>query len=527
MRERFLTKFKNKDEDFLVDLSLIILGSCLLIVIASSLQWRLQHDSPIMLYIAYSIAKFGLVPYLDIFDMNIAGTYFAYSLIGKLSTYSDLGARLIDLVIFSAISLFGWLWMRPFGNRVAWCSTILWGLVYFGAGPKMSLQREFLILLPIVAGVYISSQLNKPNPFIKYIIVGILFGIAFTIKPHSIIGLPLLLIYEFLINSDQQSNWQTFLLKITLLTIIGFVIPIFIMVIYLWSVEAINPFWDIIQNYWPLYTQLTGEHFTISGIRRIIYLFQNYRELGKSSLWVVAAAFGVYCSLYLSSLSNTNKRRVLLLVGLAICYSFYPVITGQFWDYHWLLFFFFIIQLSSLCLIQHQTHIEKNQKIFPLIILLLTVIFTITPPRTLIEQVVTGEFPTPNNGRVDEIATFLKANLSPGDTVQPLDWTGGTVNAMLLTGARIATPFIYDFHFYHHISSDYTQELRRNFLVDLEETRPRFIIEVFSDDKPWVSGIDTTREFKELRNLLTYEYIIVFEGDGYTIFEIQKYGYQP
>ncbi len=105
--------------------------------------------------------------------------------------------------------------------------------------------------------------------------------------------------------------------------------------------------------------------------------------------------------------------------------------------------------------------------------------------------------PPPKDGRVDEIAAFLQSNFKPGDLVQPLDWTGGAVHAMLIARAQLATRFVYDFHFYHHISSPYIQGLRGQFIESMKETRPRFVIQITADDKPWVSGPDTTREFRK------------------------------
>jgi hypothetical protein len=89
---------------------------------------------------------------------------------------------------------------------------------------------------------------------------------------------------------------------------------------------------------------------------------------------------------------------------------------------------------------------------------------------------------------------------------------------MLLAEARLATRFMYDYHFYHHVSSPFVQELRRSFLSQLREASPRFIIEV-DTDKPWISGMDTTREFPELRGFLDDHYAVACRGDGYLVSE--------
>ena len=62
--------------------------------------------------------------------------------------------------------------------------------------------------------------------------------------------------------------------------------------------------------------------------------------------------------------------------------------------------------------------------------------------------------------------------------VQPLDWDGGALHGMLLAKAITATPYICDFQLYHHVSTPYIQGLRRDFLADLEQAMPAFIIDM-------------------------------------------------
>ena len=89
---------------------------------------------------------------------------------------------------------------------------------------------------------------------------------------------------------------------------------------------------------------------------------------------------------------------------------------------------------------------------------------------------------------------------------------------MLIAEAKLATRFMYDYHFYHDVSNPYIQGLRETFIKELETAQPRYIIQVI-ENKPWVSGVDTTREFPELEELLTENYSLAFEGDGYIILE--------
>jgi hypothetical protein len=84
--------------------------------------------------------------------------------------------------------------------------------------------------------------------------------------------------------------------------------------------------------------------------------------------------------------------------------------------------------------------------------------------------------------------------------------------------ASLATRFIYDFHFYHHISSPYIAKLRQEFMNELVTKKPRFIVQVLRN-RPWPTGSDTTRDFPELESFLRQDYTTAKEGDTYRILE--------
>ena len=108
--------------------------------------------------------------------------------------------------------------------------------------------------------------------------------------------------------------------------------------------------------------------------------------------------------------------------------------------------------------------------------------------------------------------------MKPGDLVQAMDWThAGVVHGLLLAEAQTATPFIYDFHFYHDVSTDYVKELRRRFVTGLEETEARFIVR--GRVGPFPKGRDTDRNFPEFEALLEREYRPVLKRRRFTIYE--------
>ncbi|MBI2953724.1 MAG: hypothetical protein HYY30_05380 [Chloroflexi bacterium] len=500
--------------DLLFIVTIVPLGVLTVLIAYFSLQWRFAHDAPIMLYISFLIDSSGRVPYRDVFDMNMPGAYAAYALVGRLSGYSDPGFRMFDLAYLGAISLSTWFLLKDFGRRTAWCAIVLFALAYLAGGPGMSVQREFLLILPVSAAVLTSFSAGRLDGGVRAAAVGFLFGLAATIKPQAAIGAPVVLGLCLL---DEKHRGCS-LAKFFLASLAGLAVPVLLALAFLWQRGALPYFFDIALNYWPLYGGITGEHSTIYGWSRVIYLIDGFVSLNGKAGWIAPAALGAYVALFNSSSNSVLKRRVLVLSGMTAAYSIYPVLQGQFWEYHYLLFVYFVITLGSLCFTDQSPEAGRARQVFPVMVIVLSVFLLTQTPAVFWRQLGgLGVYP-PKHGRVDEIAAYLKAHLEQGDRVQPLDWTGGAVHAMLISRAQIATPFVYDFHFYHHVSSTYIQGLRGRFLAGLQAEKPRFIVSI-ETDKPWVSGVDTTRDFPALSELLSAEYRVVRAGEGYFIYE--------
>ena len=62
----------------------------------------------------------------------------------------------------------------------------------------------------------------------------------------------------------------------------------------------------------------------------------------------------------------------------------------------------------------------------------------------------------------------------------------------------------------------YIQRLRLRFIDALRHAQPTYVIRIFSR-KPWVQGVDTTREFLELDAFLAAHYAVAMSGDGYQV----------
>lgn len=491
---------------------LILLAALLITQAAFSLQWPIAHDEAPLFYEAFLMQN-GLVPYKDFFDFQMPGSYLAYSLLGTSSSFSAFRIRILDLAILAALLIITYLAMRRFGKPVAFAALILFGLKYLQGGPQLSLQREYLILIFISLSILIgvADSLN----FRKRLILGLLYGLAGTLKPHAALGLVPLLLFDIAdLRGRREFSLQSLAKQIILPTAIGFIIPVSLITLWLTITNSLFPFLDIARNYWPLYAQINGEMAVTSSAERTAYLLNQAWRLGGGVLWLIPAGFGIYLN---------RNRQTYLLASLALVYAIYPALSGQFFPYHYIPFSYTILLVASLSLTSAKPPFGTHH--FPLstspsFLLFLTVLLTVRPSQTFLRQLEGKEIAT-SSDRAAQISTFLEKNLEPGDQVQPLDWTGGTLLSMLETRAPIATSYVFDFYFYHHVSNPYIQSLRSDFMKQLQESKPRFIIEVTAIDKPWVSGEDTSRDFPELRTFLAGQYSITMEKEDYIIYELR------
>jgi hypothetical protein len=103
------------------------------------------------------------------------------------------------------------------------------------------------------------------------------------------------------------------------------------------------------------------------------------------------------------------------------------------------------------------------------------------------------------------LAHYLRQNLAPGDTVQPLDTVLGAVDGMWRADARLATSFAYGFYFYQSPTDPTIRTIRRRFVAELEAARPRFVVRGVGS-QALCTGWNTTTSFPELDALLDAHY---------------------
>jgi hypothetical protein len=103
-----------------------------------------------------------------------------------------------------------------------------------------------------------------------------------------------------------------------------------------------------------------------------------------------------------------------------------------------------------------------------------------------------------------------------GGRVQPIDWTSGAVHAMLRRKVLPATPYLYDYHFHHHVGTRINSDLRQAFMAALEQDPPEVFLELA--EYPRVSGLNTSDRFPARDAFLQDRYSVVEQTGHYTVY---------
>ena len=499
----------------LFGVALLPLTALLALSAALSVQWRVYHDVPILAYLGFLIERFGYVPFRDFFDMNLPGTYLVFAALGRTVGFSDLALRLADLAGLVAVLLATALALRPLGARSAAWASVLFGVLYLHEAPLHGLQRESMLLVPVSLALLALAPRGRNDAPRRAAIAGALLGVAATIKPSIAIDLVPVLAYAGT-EAWKQTGSRRRAAGAVAAGVGAFAVPVAALFAYLAAAGALAPFLEMAVHYWPLYAKLGGVHEVIPDDRRLSQLVTGVRLMGGHGGWFVAAAVSAVLTLRFADLASSRRRFVWLILGLLLTHLIYPALGGQFWPYHWYPFLYSVACVVALAWVGPAPGAQRGLRWMAPAVAVVAALLMVRPSPALVRQLDGVPVDTPLRSRVEEIANYLEAHLRAGDTVQPLDWTGGAVHAMLIARARLATPFLYDFHFYHHVSTPYVQELRRRFMARLEAAPPRFVIRI-ETRKPWVQGEDTTRDFPELQRFLAARYAVGLAGDGYDV----------
>ena len=502
---------------FLIPVSVVVLA-----VLIGSRRWEYQHDTPVMMYITYLYDAYGLLPYRDVYDMNFPGTHVWDYFVAKVFGYDDPGIWWANVLVMALIAGVTVAALRGLGRFVGWFAAALYALVYLKFGPEFTLQRDHVALAPLLAGVWLTLAPPARLSFaMRAGLVGVCVALAMTIKPHFLLAAPVLcgsLLWERWGEREDPPSAKA-LASIPLWGAAGIGIIWIAVFAGLAAFGILGAFLDIMQNYIPLYGSLSFDFKPIGGIDRVQNTVAGFLQMGSQWLLLLGAVVGLLRFFASDLPSAVVRRKGIVIAALVVTFLLYPAAPGQFFRYHYLPFLCFGSMACALALAPWLRGERLELRVIGAAVLALIVVSLIEPhwhPRNTFMQ---PEYMEAKSGAPAAIAEYLDEHLQPGDTVQQEDQIiGGVLHGLLKARARLATPFVYDFHFNHHEEELYIQGLKARYLAAMDANKPRFIVE--SQFPPrYIRGGNTTITFPEADAHKRANYHVVMEDPRFLIWE--------
>jgi len=453
-----------------------------------SLGWPLVHDAPIMHYAAW-LGSQGAVPYRDVFDMNFPGAHLLHRLVLALLGPGDWGFRSFDLLWLAGTAALIGGYCLSFGVWSAAVASLLFSVYHLAGGAWRAGQRDFLLTLFLLAGLWGVARAWGSGARLPLVAGGLAFGSAVVLKPHALLFLPLL-------------AWAGARRGRIALALTAWVIPPLAAGLWLGWIGGLLPFLEILVRYLLL---------LYSGLDRVSPLEALRWHAYGVPFWSLAG-FLVALSLALALVRRRfDLRRGLLAAGLL--YGIIHFVTqGKGWEYH-------LYPLALFALLMATTELDAtisdggrvSRALMGGGLALLIIVLGL-------KGVEASDAPwiAAKERRVTAVVADLRGRIQPGETVQVLDTTEAGIHALLRLRVREPTRFLYDFHFFHDAETAYIRGLREEFVRDLLNRPPRFVV-LFERGWPR-GGYERVNEFPELLNWLEGNYAVDRQGDGYRIY---------
>ena len=497
-------------------LALITVALCCLLIGYAylMLQWPMMREAHLLHYIAYLINEHNFAPYRDALETSWFGTFLFHMAIGKIFGYTSMAFRTADIFFLAALLFLTWKILRHLDIWLAWIGALSFGLTYLQYGPANTLQRDYILLLPIATALLVALQ-TKWHSELRALIIGLCFGAVASIKPHAIIGLPVILVLLY-----SQSDTERSVLRLLLYCGFGGASTLGLGLLWLWHSNGLHAFIDMTLHYLPLYQDLNGAHEMQTSAER----WHNTLRSWKYSLWLwpyiitVALIYGWF------NTDKNSQRRALIftLIALAACYNIYPLIAGKFWDYHWIPFSYFAVLSTSILLLPARNKSWSGSLLSSCLIIFFFNIHSeqYRPWAGLQEQINNYPDISIDMKLSHDVADFIKQHLPPDKTIQIIETGGPSTRYLLEANAVAATRYLESYTFLHHIHEPYVQHAQQDFLHRLQEKPPALFLVMTHLARPL--GIDTITEIPGLQDFLHAHYKAIWTHPTFTFWEYQQ-----
>ena len=433
----------------------------------------LERDEGEYAYIAQQMLN-GVPPYVSAYSMKLPGIYVVYAMIMSVFGQTQTGIHL-GLLVFNAGTIFViFLLARRFFGSVA---GVMAGSVYALASVISQVtglwaNAEHFVVLPALVGLLLICKADDKIGYVRLLVGGLLFGLAFIIKQHGIF-FPmfgaLYLLYSGLRN--KPIKW----IKVIAAQIVfaaGAVTPFVLVCFFFWRNGTFDKFWFWTFTYARVYA-------TAVPLDRVWELF----------IWpagdIIEEGFTIWflsiIGFFAVTVIKRYRRWAVLAAGFFV-FSFLAVCPGFYFREH---YFIFILPAAAILAGAGLAAIDVLfQRIMPVILRVFIIcaiglgavgyslyqqreyLFELSPEDVC--RKVYGANPFPESLR---IAEFIRANSRPDAIIAVI---GSEPQICFYSGRRSATKYIYTYSLMD--PQPYAMQMQEEMIAQIETANPEFVI---------------------------------------------------
>ncbi len=264
-----------------------VLLTCAAFFIIGTIHWPMVGDASLMHYIVFLMER-GMLPYRDIVDMNMPGSYLVEWVQMHVFGPGAMGLRLFDLALMGTATLAMLFIAWPQDWLAGIYASVLLLLIHGRDGVDQMAERDLTMTVLILVGYAVlfyamreQSRLRQPenlhlriendgNSTTKFLwlvaVSGACIGVATTLKPTAA---PLEIVLLACAAAQSQKYRQP-LLPLIWSGLAGFAVPLAGVFYFLIREHAVQAFWHILIGLVPYHASighLPAQYFFLKSIR--------------------------------------------------------------------------------------------------------------------------------------------------------------------------------------------------------------------------------------------------------------------
>jgi hypothetical protein len=433
----------------------------------------LERDEGEYAYIAQQMLK-GVPPYVSAYSMKLPGIYVVYALIMTLFGQTHTGIHL-GLLIFNAATIFVvfLLAKKLFGSIAAVAAGGVYAVLSISSGVTgLWANAEHFVVLPALVGMLLICNSNGKTGYVRLLIAGLLFGLAFIIKQHGIMFAifgALYLLYSGL--RQKPIQWLKVIISQIIFNAMVF-LPFVAVCLFYWFNGTFDKFW-----FWTFtYAREYAAVVPLEVAWKLFAYQARVRFYEGFPIWFLSV-FGFFAV----AVMRRYRRWAVLAAGFFV-FSFLAVCPGLYFREHYFIFLLPAAAILAGVSIAVIDGLYAGKMPIPMRLVITGTIGLIVIGYTLYNQreclfelspedvcrkVYTGN-PFPESLR---IAEFIRGNTRPDAQIAVI---GSEPQIYFYSDRRSATKYIYTYPLME--PQPYARQMQEEMIAQIEAANPEFVV---------------------------------------------------